>query len=156
MTEKMVEYWNERVAKGDVVYHLGDFFISWGKKSSKEIDGLLSRLNGNKFLIYGNHDRDEVKNSPLWTKVLGYHEVKVSGGDIQNQRITLSHYSMRTWNQMHRGSWMLHGHSHGSLLDIGGKTIDVGVDCHEYKPISFEQVGRIMLNRETTVVDHHE
>lgn len=41
-------------------------------------------------------------------------------------------------NQAHRGSWMLYGHSHGNLTDIGGKTIDVGVDCFDYYPVSLD------------------
>jgi hypothetical protein len=53
------------------------------------------------------------------------------------------------------GPWMLYGHSHGNLIDIGGKTIDVGVDCHNYRPISRGEVDAIMEMRENVSVDHH-
>ncbi len=52
-------------------------------------------------------------------------------------------------------AWMLYGHSHGNLPDIGGKTMDVGVDCHGYKPISLDEVAEFMAGREFVPVDHH-
>jgi len=155
MTETIVNRWNAVVAPGDTVFHLGDFAISYGKKHEKPIDDLLSRLNGNKWLIYGNHDREEVKKNSRWVKVLGYHELKVDLGGDHKTKIVLSHYAMRTWNQSHRGSFMLHGHSHGNLEDIGGRTMDVGVDCHNFWPISIDQVNEFMKDRHHEPVDHH-
>lgn len=151
MTETLVANWNSVVERGDTVFHLGDFALSWGKKHAELVDGLLSRLKGQKWLIKGNHDRDEVTRSKRWHMVKDYHEVKVS-----DQRIVLCHYALRTWNQSHRGSWMLHGHSHGSLADIGGKILDMGVDCWAYRPIAFEGVAFAMSQRPIVSVDHHE
>lgn len=155
MEETIIARWNERVAKGDVIIHLGDFALSWGKKHYDLIDSFLSRLNGNKWLICGNHDRDEVKKNPRWTQVKDYHELKVDMGDVHKQRIVLFHYAMRVWNQMHRGAWLLHGHSHGNLTDIGGKSMDVGVDCCNFYPISVEDVAKFMRDREIVSWDHH-
>lgn len=148
MTEAIIERWNRCVSKGDTVFHLGDFALSWGKKHAAVIDGLLARLNGQKWLIKGNHDREEVTKNPRWHMVKDYHELKHEG-----QRIVLCHYAMRTWSQSHRGAWMLHGHSHGNLTDIGGKTLDVGVDCFDFTPVSFEGLCWIMSQR--PIVDHH-
>jgi len=50
MDEAMVKLWNERVKPTDKVYHLGDVVIN--RKSLK----IMSRLNGDKVLIRGNHD----------------------------------------------------------------------------------------------------
>ena len=50
MDEAMVEAWNERVRPNDKVYHLGDVVIN--RKSLS----IMSRLNGDKVLIRGNHD----------------------------------------------------------------------------------------------------
>ena len=156
MTAALIHRWNSEVKPGDIVYHLGDFALSWGKKHEGVVDDILSNLNGNKLLIVGNHDRNEVTRNSRWSKVVRYHEIKVDLGGVHKQRIVMSHYAMRTWNQMHRGAWMLHGHSHGNLTDIGGKTIDVGVDCHGYRPISLEKVAEFMETREIVTVDHHE
>jgi calcineurin-like phosphoesterase family protein len=48
---------------------------------------------------------------------------------------------------MHHGAWHLYGHSHGALPPYG-KSFDVGVDCWNYKPVSFEQVQEKMNQQE--------
>ena len=50
MDEHLVQMWNERVRPQDKVYHLGDVVIN--RRALKT----LSRLNGDKVLIRGNHD----------------------------------------------------------------------------------------------------
>lgn len=155
MEEAIIRSWNILVSPGDTVYHLGDFALSWGKRHAKVIDGLLARLNGQKWLITGNHDRAEVVKNPRWVAVKDYHEIKVDLGGEHKQRIVMSHYAMRVWNQMHRGAWMLHGHSHGNLTDIGGKTLDVGVDVHGFAPVSVEAVQAFMDGRTVVECDHH-
>ena len=50
MDEEMIKRWNATVRPNDKVYHLGDVVIN--RKSLKT----LSRLNGDKVLIRGNHD----------------------------------------------------------------------------------------------------
>jgi calcineurin-like phosphoesterase family protein len=155
MTDKLIGLWNDRVKPGDTVYHLGDFCLSWGKKHADCIDLILRELKGNKFLITGNHDREEVTGNKRWIKAVPYHELKVDMGGKHKQKIVLCHYAMRTWNQMNRGAWMLHGHSHGNLCDVGGKILDVGVDCHGYSPVNIEEIAELMKEREHVVCDHH-
>jgi calcineurin-like phosphoesterase family protein len=70
--------------------------------------------------------------------------------------ITLLHYALRVWNKSHYSSWHLYGHSHGSLPDDpNSMSFDVGIDCHNYTPISFEQVKAIMARKTYVPVDHH-
>lgn len=154
MTEAIIERWNAVVRPGDIVYHLGDFALSWGRKHQGTIDALLGRLCGNKWLIVGNHDRDEVRKNPRWNKVTPYHELKLDLGGPHKQWIVLCHYPMRTWNLGHYGAWMLHGHSHGNLVDQSGKILDVGVDCHGYRPVSLEAVAAWMAGRDIVAFDH--
>lgn len=157
MTEVFVNNWNSVVTKGSVVYHLGDFALSYGRKHYDTIDQILSRLNGNKILITGNHDRTEVIKNPRWSQVCQYKELKLDLGDIHKQRIVMFHYPIRSWNQIHRGAWHLHGHCHGNLTDIGGKIMDVGVDCgNGGKPLSLEQVKSYMDARPIITCDHHQ
>lgn len=152
MTESLIENWNDRVTKSDLVYCLGDFALTWKKKDCQpEIDRLLARLNGNKQLIVGNHDREAVTKAKGWSWVGDYKRIVVEG-----QAIVLFHYPIRSWHGIHRGSWHLHGHCHGTLLEDGGGCImDVGVDCNGYAPVSFEDVARHMQGRRKVVVDHH-
>ena len=156
MTECLIQNWNETISPGDVVYHLGDFALSWGAKHGPLIDEILSRLNGRKYLIAGNHDRPEVLSNPRWVKVYGYHEIKVDMGGEHKQRINMMHYALRTWNQMHRGAWMLHGHSHGNLPDIGGKILDVGTMNWGYRPVHIDRIAELMRHRPIISEDHHQ
>ena len=52
MDEVLIENWNKVVKPGDKVYHLGDVWMGSAEKAEKT----LSRLNGQKRLILGNHD----------------------------------------------------------------------------------------------------
>lgn len=52
MDEAMVKNWNETVSNSDTIIHLGDL----GLGSKDYIRGIVSRLNGKKILVYGNHD----------------------------------------------------------------------------------------------------
>lgn len=130
MDEVMIDNWNCIVGKNDTVYHIGDFAF----KSRKNIQYYLHRLNGHVVLILGNHDRVGLNSDCGFMHVAHYKYMK-----INNQRIVMCHFPMRSWYRKNRGSWMLHGHCHGSLETIEN-SIDVGVDCHEFKPLSFKDV----------------
>lgn len=94
--------------------------------------------------------------------------------EIGGQGIVMCHYAMRTWNKAHKGTWMLYGHSHGTLSNYGGiqvdhlkkgpvkthyvnyKTMDVGIDTHpEFRPYHIEEIRKIMKDRVSLSVDHH-
>lgn len=148
MDESMIARWNSRVAPGDTVYHLGDFAFA---KRRETVEAILQRLQGNKFLILGNHDKDSVRKAQGFVQITPHKEIKV--GD---QKIVLNHYAMKVWNRSHHGAWQLYGHSHGTLPNDPGKMhFDVGVDCWNYCPISFEQVAEEMKNHTFVPVDHH-
>lgn len=148
MHESMISRWNQSVKRGDIVYHLGDFAFVRGSSGRDKCDRTLDRLNGRKWLIAGNHDKKEVLRSSRWENVSNYLEIKCDLAGMGSQLIVLCHYSMRVWNKKHFGSWMLHGHSHGNLPDVGGKTLDVGVDVHNYTPVSLDEVKSFMDGRE--------
>ena len=133
MDETLVRNWNEVVAKGDLVYHLGDFGMGPG------LPKIIERLNGCINLICGNHDNNNIwKIRKMFCSYLPYHEITVDG-----QKIVLCHYPFRSWHNSHRGSWSLYGHCHGKVPSLG-KSLDVGVMCHDWKPVSFERVKEIM------------
>lgn len=52
MNEHMINRWNKTVQPGDKIYHLGDVYFG----NQQRADEILSRLNGKKRLIVGNHD----------------------------------------------------------------------------------------------------
>lgn len=149
MDEAMVRNWNEVVRPGDLVYHLGDFALSRSDRAVR----IAKRLVGQKYIVWGNHDKDLRKDQVFcqqWVWNRDLTQVEVAG-----QKITLCHYAMRTWASAHHGAWQLYGHSHGSLKDIGGRTLDVGVDCWGFTPVSFETLRQRMREREFATQDHH-
>jgi len=131
MHQALIDNNNRVVEDKDVVYHLGDFSFANPKKTQRIID----QLKGKHVFINGSHD--------YWARKMNLPyiiEKKIDGNYI-----VMCHYAMRTWARSHYNSWNLHGHSHGTL-DSDGKQMDVGVDCNEFFPVSFDMVAQIMNN----------
>ena len=58
---------------------------------------------------------------------------------------------MRIWRSDFRGTWHLYGHSHGNLPDKEDRlAFDVGVDCHNFYPLSYDEVKAIMKTKNWT------
>ncbi len=144
MNEVLIERWNEKIKKNDHVYHLGDF----GMTKNKEMIGrILDRLNGKIYLIAGNHEGAANGHHKKFQWIKDYYELKVPDPDCYNgvQRIILFHYAMRVWRGSFRGNWHLYGHSHGGLADLPDQNcFDIGVDCHDFYPLSYDEVKAIM------------
>lgn len=136
MNETIIENWNKVIKPQDYVWILGD--IGWFK-NVKEVDSFLRKLNGNKGLIVGNHDKPFVLKSYHWSDIGHLKDIK-----YKDQPITLCHYAMRVWDLSHFGSWQLYGHTHAQLPDVGLLQYDVGVDNNNFTPISFEEIKEIM------------
>jgi calcineurin-like phosphoesterase family protein len=155
MDESLIRNWNSVVQPGDTIYHLGDFGFY---RADEEYAKVLRRLNGNKVFIFGNHDKQIRKNISLQKMFSSCHpilETKVKLDD-ETFDLTLCHYAMRVWNKSHRGAIHLYGHSHGSLPDDPNSlSMDVGVDCHNYTPVSFEEVMVRMTKKAFRNIDHH-
>ena len=133
MDEEMVKRWNETVRPKDKVYHLGDVVIN--RKALKT----LSRLNGDKVLIKGNHDIFRLDEyTPYFRDIRGYH--------VMNGMI-LSHIPMHE-ESLARFGTNIHGHLHYNRVKaeiFGEYTIDpryhcVCVEHTDYRPILFEDV----------------
>ncbi len=147
MDNALIANWNSVVKENDTVYHLGDF--CWIAKTLAW-EHYISQLNGEITLIKGNHDLKRKKIDYLFKEVEYLKQIKWEG-----QKITLCHYSMRTWDRSHFNTWQLYGHSHGTLNPVG-KQIDVGVDVNNFYPISIEQVAKKMrLRPDNPPIDHH-
>lgn len=143
----MINAWNVRVRPEDTVYILGDVSFAGPTKTAQ----IVSQLQGNKFLIRGNHDSDKHIKAmePYLERVTDYLMIK-----YQEQLIALCHYPMAVWDRGHYGAWHLHGHSHGQLVAPITTRLDVGWDVFG-RPVSFEEVQTIMSSRIYRVVDQH-
>ncbi|MEK6860518.1 MAG: metallophosphoesterase family protein [Nanoarchaeota archaeon] len=150
MDETLIYNWNQKVWDDDIIFHLGDFCFG---KNNSDFSKYFQQLNGKIILIKGNHDSLAKKNKSYFHEYYdSYKEIEVS-----DRRITLCHYAMRVWNKSHRGAWHLYGHSHGSLPDDpNALSLDVGVDCWNYAPVSIDQIAEKMQTKNWKTVDHHE
>jgi len=142
MDEEMVRRWNDRVQPNDKVYHLGDVVIN--RRALKTV----SRLNGDKVLIRGNHDifRDD-EYREYFRELRAYH--------VMNGMI-LSHIPLHEAS-LGRFGVNIHGHLHSARVKkargidaktgatLYSDTIDTRYHCvcveqTDYTPILFEDV----------------
>ncbi|MEH6648873.1 MAG: metallophosphoesterase [Motiliproteus sp.] len=142
MDHVMIQRWNTCVGPNDCVYHLGDF--AWGGAAKAE--HYLKQLNGQVFLVPGNHDKASVCQSAAWAGVLPpIHCLKVNHPSVIH--LVLCHYPMREWPKQYHGAVHLYGHVHGNLESLPG-SVEVSVDCWDYRPIELDELltRRVFFN----------
>ena len=144
MNEAIIERWNNIVKPGDLVYHLGDIMLSDNKKGIE----CFNRLNGEIFVIWGNHDSDNRKNllaaeCPHFRG--GWYAYLIKHGKLN---IYLSHYPTLTANYDDNEKYFsqhvlnFHGHLHTKnkfYQDIPFM-YNVALDAHNNAPVSFDEI----------------
>lgn len=140
--EALIENWNKVVGKGDIVYHLGDF--SW-KTDYQKIKDVLVKLNGMKFLIIGNHDREKIHSQALkdnlWQAIRKGHEFTYIDNDGKETRFVLNHFPILEFNGAYRTNTVhCYGHIHNMVnydsiyKSLGFKAVHIGVDTSSDYP----------------------
>lgn len=146
MNEKLVENWNKVVPENGTVFHLGDFAFG----GSGLWNSIISRLNGQIYLIMGNHDRKNLRQGYMDKFVSVVPQMQI---DIEGRSVYLNHYPFLCYGGSYRGEdsvWQLFGHVHSGPLSSGADSdrlvhlfpyqYDVGVDNNNFTPISWNQV----------------
>lgn len=90
MDETIIKNWNSRVKDNDNVYILGDFAYK-----TKNIEEYLKQLQGNKYLIMGNHDKTIIKDKKLRKYFVAIKDILMV--EDQKTQIVLCHYPMVEW-----------------------------------------------------------
>lgn len=170
--DALIEKINETVRREDTLIHLGDFCLNI---TMPEFETILGRINcQNIAYIWGNHNScirrmyEETlaadyqrKNIEVYPYAIGkltylgyYKELIVNG-----RMIVIHHYPHQIFNQMQKGAWQLSGHSHYTnpttqIDSSDNKILDVGWDGHG-KPLSFDEICRIMNNKNHVKQDKH-
>lgn len=159
MHEVLINNYNSSVSKDGLCYFLGDC----GLCKSEILGEVLSRLNGTKVCILGNHDKGESAMYKLGFDVVLYGAKLVIAGHT----VTLSHCPLtglyredvigmkgavlgENWHGESRLGWYsfqnldqfhLHGHTHKKPEDRTLlKQFDVGVRANNYRPISISTI----------------
>ena len=109
----------------------------------------LDRLPGRKVLIVGTHDHMDQEVLRNFTKVVGQKsQPGILEFNVGPHRLVCCHYPMMSWGASSHGSFCLHGHSHGRIPERPDQfRVDVGVPVWDYRPVNFEVIRRIMLDR---------
>lgn len=136
MDKAMITNHNDSVKPNDTVYHLGDF----GNYET------VKYLNGNIHLILGNYERDEIEKGTLTIeKLLEYgfasvsydKHLKVFNDEGKYHIVHLVHEPEKCDKNF---KYNLFGHIHGRQM-IKRYGLEVGVDTHNYRPISTSDVS---------------
>jgi len=139
MDEAIILHWNNDVGEKDEIYCLGDFCFGDPMK-------YFTRLSGIIHIVPGSHDKVLLHKEFAYWLCPPLFTIAPKGltDEYGRQRtITLCHYSMRSWPRSHYASWHLWGHSHGKLKPYG-LSFDVGVDSHDFRPWSLEEIQKKM------------
>ena len=134
MDESIIRIWNSTVGVDDLTYILGDVAFCPAPKAIS----IVSRLNGRKILIKGNHDSKLVKDPAFckqFEEVVDYKRMTHNG-----QGIVMFHYPIWEWDQMHRGAVHFHGHLHARPTGIEGRIFDVAMDGNNCVPYDMDQL----------------
>lgn len=142
LDELMIENWNKLVKPTDKVYHLGDVCYKCGNR-----DEIMRRLNGDKVLIKGNHDKDQLR----WYEKY-FRDIR--GTEHIDGNYLLGHFPIHP-DSKGRFVRQLHGHIHAqtvmrpSIIDVKGRILEYEpdpwyrnccVEVNNYSPIPFELI----------------
>jgi len=156
--EVLIKNWNSVVPPNGIVIHQGDFAM--GLKSDK-LKWILESLNGDIYLVKGNHEKDIMKK--FWAREyfkdiqLRYEiEIYDENGKFKNNdgsfnSIVADHFPMLSWNKSFHGSYHTYGHSHNNTPDTHPRktAYEVGCDANDYHPISYFDLMDFFNSRET-------
>lgn len=144
MNEIIIENWNKTVGEHDTVYVLGDIMLNDDDKGIE----CMQRLNGEFFIIWGNHDSDKRKDRL-------FRECRYMNGGWyawnfkynNKYSIYLSHYPTITSNfdqkKFSQHVLSLHGHVHSKtnwIIPTNPFLYHVGMDSHNCTPVNLDEI----------------
>jgi calcineurin-like phosphoesterase family protein len=155
MNVKLVENWNNVVKNDDDVIIAGDFIHSG---NIGNVTHIINSLNGNKWLVYGNHCYQNKFERPIIRELFNDRcfdaiDFKVEDKEMENgyTMFHITHYPCEAWT---RGAIHLHGHVHSRPQNNGDEVLlfkpmryDIGVDNNNYFPVSYEQIVVIITKQ---------
>lgn len=148
MNETLIENWNETVSKNDIVYVLGDFFLG---TDYDFIKNTVERLNGNIYLILGNHDTNA--KWQFYTMLSNILSVKYADIIVYKKRqFYMSHYPTLTatlQSNPEKAIFNLFGHTHSKdkFYEDSPYMYNVAVDANDNRPVSMEEIYNSIIDK---------
>jgi calcineurin-like phosphoesterase family protein len=172
MNEDMIARWNNVVGPYDEVYCLGDFSLAFRSIElySFRLNGIKHLVPGNHDMCHSYHKRSRKQDDrDKWIQ-----KYKDYGWNVLPEQTTLDIPGLATFNLCHHpysddnsndsdagyqdkyakwrplddGRVLLHGHVHEKFLtkksSKGTLMINVGVDVHDFYPISIDRLAEII------------
>lgn len=108
--EYMIERWNAVVGPDDVILHLGDLCLWRGDGMIMMENRIAPRLNGQKYLIMGNHD----KGSKSQYMRMGFTVIEPFAMKYKGYDVMFQHYPFEGVLQPEDKLVYVHGHIHNN------------------------------------------
>lgn len=137
MNDAIIKNWNEHVAPNDTVFHLGDV----GMCSKEVLKAILTKLNGTKILVMGNHDQELSVNE--WMEC-GFTEV-YRYPIIYHEFMVMQHEPPQYINAA-TPFYYLYGHVHGTKMypTISTQSACVSMERWNYTPADLEEIKQLV------------
>lgn len=154
MNVALIKNWNNVVKEDDIIFSLGDF--NW-YPTRHETKKLVDKLNGIKYFIPGNHDKDDMYSLCESENVFICQDIATLYLKTPNKlyEICLCHYPLMSYAHSDTGAYQFFGHIHskkgtimaefGKILPVNKRQIDVGVDRWDYTPVNFNDLIKILV-----------
>lgn len=130
MNQVMIENWNAVVKPRDIVIHVGD--VIFGLPEFYGV--ILSKLNGRKTLIMGNHDYNAAQFIPYFDSI----RASLATKNQFKKDLLFTHYPTSDYS-IYPNSLNIHGHIHEKKID-NETYVNVSVERTNYKPIPLEDI----------------
>ena len=137
MEEELIKRWNNVVAPEDTVYLLGDFSALNMEENKK----ILTKLNGRKILIMGNHDD---RFTPDQWREQGFAECS-EWPILYAGFYLLSHEPLYVNTNMPYANVFGHVHNNPIYRDSSPQSICVSAERIDYTPISADEMKKRIL-----------
>jgi len=143
MHKALINNFNSRVRATDVTYHIGDFTMMRAGDIGR-LGKLVSELNGTHHLILGNHDYLK----PFQYIDIGFTSVHTSLVIEYGETFILNH-DPSVYCLLNKEQYLLHGHIHTLYRDLlpAKKSINVGVDVWDFKPVNGKEILNLIKEK---------
>ncbi len=132
MDAELIRRWNQTVTPQDTVYHLGDF-SRYDLQKNREI---LAQLNGTKYLVLGNHDRQYTCRQWQEAGFAWVYDLPV----LYEGFYVLSHEPIYVSANMPYANLFGHVHASPTYKTCSCRSFCVSVERIDYAPIAFTAV----------------